>query len=61
MKEHKYTDHDCDMRLRFAEQTTRFWQETKQKEEGDLPGLEKAHKDGQLQDDRSKQPTSSRS
>jgi len=33
MKQHENTDHDHEMRQRFAEQTTRFWRESKKYDE----------------------------
>jgi hypothetical protein len=37
MQESEYNDGDSNMRRRFAEQTKKFWQESKQKEDTDRP------------------------
>jgi NAD dependent epimerase/dehydratase family enzyme len=54
MKEHNNTDHDYETRQRFAEQTAKFWEECKKKDEGDWLRVEEARTDVYLQDDRSK-------
>ncbi|MBN1841629.1 MAG: hypothetical protein JW883_05010 [Deltaproteobacteria bacterium] len=54
MKEHNHTDHDYEMRQRFAEQTAKLWEECKKKEERDWLRVGEALTDMHLQDDRSK-------
>lgn len=56
MKKDQHTDYDLEMRQGFAEQTTRFWQESKQKNVRETLCTEDTHTDVQLQDDRYKRP-----
>ena len=56
MKKDQHTDCDFEMRQRFAEQTTRFWQTSKQKNVRDTLCREDTRTDVRLQDDRYKRP-----
>jgi hypothetical protein len=59
MKKDQHTDCDFEMRQRFAEQTTRFWQASKQKNVGDTLCTEDTRTDVLLQDDPYKRPLTS--
>ena len=56
MKKSEYNDGDRNMRRRFCEQIIRFWQKSKQKDEGDSLCVEEDRRNVRPQDDRSEQP-----
>ncbi len=56
MQKSEYNDGDRNMRWRFCEQIIRFWQKSKQKDEGDSLCVEEDPRNVRPQDDRSEQP-----
>ena len=56
MTQSEYNDGDWNMRRRFAEQTKRFWKESKQKEDTDQPSTQEVSGNTRPQDDRTEGP-----
>lgn len=56
MKMETHNPEDFDMRFRFAKQTIRFWQESRQRDEQESTCVDEDHTNVRSQDDRSKRP-----
>lgn len=60
MKKDEHTDSDFNMRRNFAEQTIRFWKNSKQEHQYDSSPQEESPGNAQPQDNQTEQPASSR-